>query len=387
MRDNLRLFVKCLIVLWVFVACGQSNTTAEEEGAKGGGTEVVAKVPVIEVAVTDSVAWEFDVEHSPYYNNPEVSEMSAKLRIQDFTLKEGVLHRLFSWEDSLGLHSLYLKKGGELWLDSTLVGSLFSEIVYTWSLRFTDNYASLHFDEANSFQISKSDLKFFRAEGGMDSKWIDLSFKSGLDSLNFYELNSHDWFETDVNVTEELEEDFVLVRDTITLYLSKSEHDAEEDSLGNMDLISMDLDLLTDFSVPVDLRAVGLYFEKAGLPRGAKIHQASLRVVAQDPGTLDTKIRVCSEWNGMSLAFGSSPKNISSRKLSFDCLTWLPESWVSGEVRYVNLRSPAQNAVMHTDWNESSGLTFIFEGYGSRDMVSFDRSPIESPRLTVIYSK
>lgn len=369
------------------MGCGSSDITSEGDESKGGGTEVVAEVPLLEVLPEDSMAWEIDIEASKYYKHSDISELSAKLELKSGEQEQAGFYVLFSWKDSIGLHSAFVNNQGELWVDTTFVGSFYTDVLYTWKLKFTENYASLHLDDMHSFLISTSGLEMFRAEAGLESNWYSLSFNSGPDTLNVNELKETTWFDSDIEVSYVSEPLSQLTLDTVTLMIQTGSDDAEEDSLGTIDLVSKDLDLLTDFAADQDLRAVGIRFASAGIPQGAKIYQASLRMVAQDTGTLITELRVCSEWSGNSLTFSYDPENISSRPLGFDCLFWGLSPWVSGEVRYVNLKAPAQVAVMHPDWTVESAMTFIFEGYGSRDMVSYDRSPTEAPQLTVIYSK
>ena len=134
----------------------------------------------------------------------------------------------------------------------------------------------------------------------------------------------------------------------------------------------------------------GLRFTGVGVPRGATIRSAYLEVYSIQTAWIRLSIGIGAEASGNSPQFSSTSRP-SQRLLGAASVThssdvqWLANTWY----RLGDVSSVIQEVVSRSDWQAGNSLSLILKGGGSswarKFVASFERSPVNAPRLVVSY--
>lgn len=174
---------------------------------------------------------------------------------------------------------------------------------------------------------------------------------------------------------------------TLEIPVTHSADDAEEDSSGNVDPGSSDLELVYDEG----LQTVGLRFTDVSIPRGATIEHAHIQFQVDEENSGDTSLTITGEARGDAPAFVSKYRDISSRAKTRASVSWSPAPWTALDQAgpdqcTSDISSVIQEVVDRSDWLSGNALVFIITGDGERTAVSYDWNPGSAPVLHVTYT-
>jgi hypothetical protein len=164
---------------------------------------------------------------------------------------------------------------------------------------------------------------------------------------------------------------------TITNQVGGDSDDAEEESDGDMNLGSSDLDL--------GQYKVGMRFSGLGIPAGSEIKQAYIIFEGTNYRNNSTSLTIRGEKSINAPTFTTSDWNISNRTPTNSSVAWTPTNW--NDNNYYNspeIKTIIQEIVNQTGWASGNSLAIIITGTGYRDAVSNDGWGAE-PRLVVTY--
>ncbi|WP_168564394.1 hypothetical protein [Crateriforma spongiae] len=173
-------------------------------------------------------------------------------------------------------------------------------------------------------------------------------------------------------------------------YVSRSEDDAEEGTNGEVDLANEDLDLgqLSGFE---SAAKIGIRFDGIRMHNERKIERAFVQFTMEGNRikSKPTTLTIRAELSPDAESFKKDAKNISSRELTKESVTWSPEPWDPKRARDEKPQTPdlsalIQEVVDQTDWVEGNALVFIISGEGERDAVSFDGDRKNAPMLYLV---
>ncbi len=171
----------------------------------------------------------------------------------------------------------------------------------------------------------------------------------------------------------------------ISLQVSTSTDDAEEEEDGAVDLTSSDLELGQEGTSP---QLVGIRFGSAGVPGGATITSARLQLTTDEVSTAPTSVTIQAHRSARASAFASTNRNLSSRPLTAASVSWEPASWPTvgastDAQRSPELRTLLQELVDQPDWDTSSDIVLLIAGTGRRTAESFDGKSSAAPQLII----
>ncbi len=173
---------------------------------------------------------------------------------------------------------------------------------------------------------------------------------------------------------------------SITIQISDEDDDAEE-SGGDMNLTSSDLEMVEDGS---NEQTVGLVFNGLNIPTGAVITNAYIQFTTDETDSESTNLTIHGEDVDNSLSFTSSDFNLTSRPTTSASVNWTPSAWSSeGEAgtdqQTPDLSTLVQGIVDRAGWEENNSMGFIISGNGVRTAVSYNGSPEDAATLHVTF--
>jgi len=163
--------------------------------------------------------------------------------------------------------------------------------------------------------------------------------------------------------------------------------DAEEDSVGAMDINSSDLELVKESSD----QTVGIRFSGVSIPQGATVLNAYVQFKVDETASGATALMIQGQAADNSPAFTTSSGDISSRGRTNASVQWNPVAWnIVGEAgtdqRTPSLVEVIQEIVNRPGWTTGSALVIIVTGSGRRTAESYDGDASGAPLLHVEYS-
>ena len=171
----------------------------------------------------------------------------------------------------------------------------------------------------------------------------------------------------------------VRIFTTLSVRVSESADDAEEEGSGKMKLKDRGLDLGS--------RWVGTRFQNLTLPQGATILQSYIELEAERDDGAATTLTIVGESSDHAPGFTKSKRDISSRTRTGAAVAWAPEAWKKSE-RYQtpDLSSVVQEVVRRTGWTSGNALVLVFsKGRGKRKARGFDDRAEKAPVLYIEY--
>ncbi|MFK8007635.1 MAG: T9SS type A sorting domain-containing protein, partial [Saprospiraceae bacterium] len=181
-------------------------------------------------------------------------------------------------------------------------------------------------------------------------------------------------------------QDGTTISTSITIQISDEDDDAEE-STGDMNLTSSDLEMTEDGS---DLQTVGLVFNGLNIPSGAVITNAYIQFTADETDAGTTNLTIHGEDTDNALSFTSANFNLTSRPNTAASVNWIPQVWsTEGEAgtdqQTPDLSALVQEIINRSGWEEDNSMGFIISGVGVRTAVSYNGSPNDAAILHVTF--
>ena len=160
--------------------------------------------------------------------------------------------------------------------------------------------------------------------------------------------------------------------------------DAAEDAKGAVDLVSADL----QFGEASGSRLMGLRFNDIRLYGDSQIQDAYIEFASAEPASNTGKLTIAAEESGNATSFTKTDRNLSSRKVTKESISWNPEPWVEQPRKRETLRTPNLapliNAVIQRkDWKPGNSIAFLLSGEGDRTLAAYSKSGENQPRLII----
>jgi hypothetical protein len=143
--------------------------------------------------------------------------------------------------------------------------------------------------------------------------------------------------------------------------------DAEENTSGNVDLGSSDLELVQE----VTLQTVGVRFRNLAIPPGATIASAYIQFEVDEVSTGAASLTIAGELTPNPATFALASFNVSSRPRTSASVAWVPAPWPTLQAAGVDQRTPnlaavLQEIVNQPGWASGNAAVFIITGTGKR---------------------
>lgn len=165
---------------------------------------------------------------------------------------------------------------------------------------------------------------------------------------------------------------------------SKASEDAEQNlSTGSVSSSSSDLELVYD---GVD-QIVGIRFSGLNIPKGVTISAATIEFTAKDPSSGTCNLSIFGEASDNSATFSSTTNNISSRTKTTATVNWAPAAWTTagGTHSTPDLKSIIQEIVNRSGYANTSAITILFTGTGTRRAWSIEGNADAAPKICITY--
>jgi hypothetical protein len=174
--------------------------------------------------------------------------------------------------------------------------------------------------------------------------------------------------------------------ETQDVRVSASSDDAEEDTSGNMDLTSSDLELIRESTDQL----VGMRFNNMPIPQGATIVSATIQFQVDETTSETTTLTIQGQDIDNAPTFTSSNGNISSRARTTASVGWSPPPWNSVGQAGPDQRTPDISAVIEEivarpGWSSGNSLVIIITGSGKRVAESYNGVSSAAALLHVEY--
>lgn len=178
---------------------------------------------------------------------------------------------------------------------------------------------------------------------------------------------------------------------TVVSQISSGSDDVEESSAGTMYLTSTDLELVYDDYQTAGNQTVGLRFTQLGIPQGAFISNSYIQFTADEAVNRDGSLVLSGHSIDDSPAFTSSTYNVSSRIKTSSSVSWNPPPWNTTDVadpeqQTPDLSSVIQEIVNRPGFSQSSAISLIINGTGTRTAEAYEGVASAAPVLHVEYS-
>lgn len=165
-----------------------------------------------------------------------------------------------------------------------------------------------------------------------------------------------------------------------------SEDDAEEKLDNTVNIISSDLELVTD----VDVQTVGLKFNTIMLPKAATIYKAYIQFEVDEVSIDSTWLKLEGEAIDLALPFTTSTGNITNRTRTTSNVEWSPLPWANINESGPDQRTPDISHIIkeirdRSGWIVGNSMVFIITGTGKRVAKAFDGDPSGSALLHIEY--
>jgi len=167
----------------------------------------------------------------------------------------------------------------------------------------------------------------------------------------------------------------------IDVCISDDDDDAEQESDGNMNRGSYDLDLGSN-------QEVGVRFRNVGVPPGAVITSAYIEFEADDTTSSAADFRIYGEAASDAAIFSWVDENITDRNWTNQYIEWNSvETWYNGSNHQTpDLSVVVQEIIGTGGWANGNAMVFIIEGTGYRTAESHDGDSSSAACLHIEYS-
>ncbi|MEO0472301.1 MAG: Ig-like domain-containing protein, partial [Bacteroidota bacterium] len=175
---------------------------------------------------------------------------------------------------------------------------------------------------------------------------------------------------------------------TLSLNISASAQDAEEDAAGNVNLSSDTLELVRGQTFAIGDQRLGFYFDNVNVPQNAKIVGARLSFTAAPPyNTHPIDLNIYGEATDNAQIFSNVNSNLSLRSLGSESVNWRPRIWIEQDSTEVSpdLSQIISEIVGRSGWQNGNALTLLMQGSGGRAAWSYDGDPAKAAKLDIWY--
>lgn len=192
---------------------------------------------------------------------------------------------------------------------------------------------------------------------------------------------------TDANADAPLAEPISAAATMLDVRIVTGNDDGEENSSGQINLTSTDLDFITDIGAQQMNRVVALRFTGLALPRNATIVNAYVQFQVDEATSEPTTLTMRGEAVDNAAPFGSSNSTLSTKPRTTAAVTWSPAAWptVGAAQRTPNLATIIQEIVNRPGWASNNALTLLLTGSGQRVAKSFEGASSAAPVLHIEY--
>ncbi len=174
--------------------------------------------------------------------------------------------------------------------------------------------------------------------------------------------------------------------DWLEVRVSAGDDDAEEDTSGEINLGSSDLELITEDTA----QTVGIRFRAVGVPGGATILEAHVQFEVDEISPFPTFLTLKGQLDPEPVAFSEIPSDLTRREKTEATATWEPEAWLTpgaagGDQQSADLAEVVQELVDQPGWVRHGPMVLLITGTGTRTATSFDGDPGGAPLLRVLW--
>ncbi|BAY65999.1 Cna B domain protein [Calothrix brevissima NIES-22] len=172
---------------------------------------------------------------------------------------------------------------------------------------------------------------------------------------------------------------------TVQSRITAGSDDAEQ-SGTRVDLVSSDLELVTDSST----QTVGLRFNTINIPKGVTITNAYIQFKADETSTTATNLIIHGEAVDNAVTFTTASNNISSRSRTAASVAWNPANWntvgaAGTDQRTSNIAAIIQEIINRPGWTSGNSIATIITGTGKQVAESFEGDAAGAPLLHIEY--
>ncbi len=173
---------------------------------------------------------------------------------------------------------------------------------------------------------------------------------------------------------------------TIPTTVKSGSDDAEENELtGNIYLNSSDLELVND-GPSIGNQTVGIRFNNVNIPNGANITNAYIQFNAKESDSDASDLTIKAQLSPNSPPIGTTPNSLSGLTTTIAGVSWQSPAWAFGNIYSTpNISSVIQELVNLNGFSESSSITILMTGIGSRTAHSYDGDPTKAATLVIDY--
>ena len=173
---------------------------------------------------------------------------------------------------------------------------------------------------------------------------------------------------------------------TVETIVQTGSDDAEQGPSGGMDLVSTDLELVTDGS---KVQRVGLRFGNLQVPAGATITRAWIQFQTDEVSTDAAALTLRAEAADNTPTYASTNSNVSNRPVTSASVAWNPPAWTTvsaqdrraADARHLRARPGGRS---RPGWAQGNALAIQVTGTGRRTAEAFEGT--FAPLLHVEYS-
>ena len=156
--------------------------------------------------------------------------------------------------------------------------------------------------------------------------------------------------------------------------IASGSDDAEQRSTGGVDLVSSDLELVTDGTT---VQRVGLRFANLQLPAGATITRAWIQFQTDEVSTDTAALTLRAEAADNAPTYLATNSNLSNRALTTASVPWNPPAWSTVNARTAAQQTPdiaalVQAIVSRPGWVQGNALAVQITGTGRRTAEAFE---------------
>jgi len=175
---------------------------------------------------------------------------------------------------------------------------------------------------------------------------------------------------------------------TLERRILSSSDDAEE-SNGNIDTLSSDLELIQD---KTKHQTVGLRFTNIDIPKNTHISKSYIQFSTDESSSESTNLTIHAEKIANATTFLAQKYNISKRATTQAFTTWSPKPWKILRAHGIDQRSSdlsdlLQEVINQNGWHTGNAITFLISGEGKRVAKSYNGNPSFAPLLHIEYGK
>ena len=161
---------------------------------------------------------------------------------------------------------------------------------------------------------------------------------------------------------------------TVEAFVLTGSDDAEQGPSGGMDLVSTDLELVTDGS---KVQRVGLRFGSLQVPAGATISRAWIQFQTDEVSTDTAALTLRAEAADNTPTYAGTNSNVSNRAVTSASVAWSPPAWPTVSARTTAQQTPdisslVQAVVSRPGWAQGNALGIQLTGTGRRTAESFE---------------